>query len=230
MNWDTAFERGIERAQKAKVVNYGCDAIATKFQDDQLSLRTVRGEILHILKPHGSVNWLYCDACRQTFWVQPDQTEKVAQTLFRERDWSAIQKKSTQRPPTVLTPACPKCEADALGTRFATFSFRKALDFPMHAASWQTAEQYLKTTCDWIFFGYSMPAADFEFKHLLKRVQLTEKNRPRITVITGGTDADSTIARFKKFFGDVPMERSYFKNGLDSDAVKHLAKIKVLRS
>ncbi|WP_363755744.1 hypothetical protein [Sphingobium sp. LSP13-1-1.1] len=38
-----------------------------------------------------------------------------------------------------------------------------------------------------MFIGYSMPAADFEFKHLLKRVQLTEGDRPDITVITGGT-------------------------------------------
>jgi hypothetical protein len=230
MNWDTVFERGIARAKDVRRVDYGCEAIATHFIDGELRRRSVSGKTLHILKPHGSINWLYCDACRETFWVPPSETEHVAQTLFRNRDWSAIKPKSKAKHPIVLNPACPACEADALGTRFATFSYRKALDFPMHAASWRTAEQYLKGAADWIFFGYSMPAADFEFKHLLKRVQLTEKVRPKITVITGGADADSTIARFKKFFGNVPKERFFFKNGLDRDALKHLADIRVLES
>jgi hypothetical protein len=55
----------------------------------------------------------------------------------------------------------------------------------MHAASWRTAEKFLKSASDWIFVGYSMPAADFEFKYLLKRVQLGQLARPRITVISG---------------------------------------------
>ena len=100
----------------------------------------------------------------------------------------------------------------------------------MHSASWRTAERYLKGTADWVFIGYSMPAADFEFKHLLKRVQLTEGDRPDITVITGGKDADATIDRYKKFFGDVKGKRFAFKNGLDADALRHLEKIKVLRT
>jgi hypothetical protein len=108
---------------------------------------------------------------------------------------------------------------NSLGTRFATFSYRKALDFPMHAASWRTAEEYLKSARDWIFFGYSMPAADFEFKYLLKRVQLSEQVRPRITVM-----------RFTKFFGNVAKERSYFAGGLDRKAIGHLRKIGVLNT
>ncbi len=118
----------------------------------------------------------------------------------------------------------------SLGTRFATFSYRKALDFPMHSASWRTAEQYLKGTADWVFIGYSMPAADFEFKHLLKRVQLTEGDRPNITVITGGKDAGATVDRFSKFFGDVKGKRFFLRNGLDAEAMLHLRKINVLRA
>jgi hypothetical protein len=230
LNWDTAFESGIARAQGIRRVDYGCHATAMRFDVGKLSRRLFSGRTLHILKPHGSVNWLYCDACRETFWVPPGDTEHVAQTLFRKRDWQAILRDSKVKHPTVLSPKCPHCAAEALGTRFATFSYRKALDFPMHAASWRTAEEYLKSTVDWVFIGYSMPAADFEFKHLLKRVQLTEKIRPKITVITGGTGADSTIARFTSFFGDVAGERFHFKNGLDADALSHLSKIQILKS
>lgn len=230
MNWDTVFERGLARTQGIRQVEYGCHASAVRFNKEKLLYRDISGEALHILKPHGSVNWLYCDACRETFWVRPIDTEYVAQTLFRSRDWNAVLRGSKIRHPTTLSPTCPHCDAESLGTRFATFSYRKALDFPMHSASWRTAEEYLKSTVDWVFIGYSMPAADFEFKHLLKRVQLTEKSRPSITVVTGGSDADSTIARFRTFFGDVAGERTFFRNGLDKDALAHLAKIRVLKS
>lgn len=230
MNWDTVFERGIARALKVRDVDYGCHANPVTFKSNRLVKRSVRGQTLHILKPHGSVNWLYCDACRETFWVPPNDTEKVAQTLFRRQDWTTVLSGSRVSTPTVRSPACPHCAGHSLGTRFATFSYRKALEFPMHAASWRTAEDYLKRTADWVFLGYSMPAADFEFKHLLKRVQLTERTRPNITIITGGQDADATEERFKKFFGDVSGERAFFKSGLDSDALAHLRDIKVMKA
>lgn len=230
MNWDTVFERGMARVQKIRHVDYGCHAKAVTFEGAGLVERSLSGDTLHILKPHGSVNWLYCDACRETFWVPPSDTEKVAQTLFRPRDWSALPKSRTAKLPAMRSPACLHCGTKSLGTRFATFSYRKALDFPMHSASWRTAEQYLKGAADWVFIGYSMPAADFEFKHLLKRVQLTEGDRPDITVITGGTDAEATVERYKKFFGDVNGKRFFLKNGLDAAALRHLQAIKVLRT
>jgi hypothetical protein len=119
--------------------------------------RLLSGETLHILKPHGSVNWLYCDACRETFWVPPSDTEMVAQTLFRRQDWAALPAPKTAKMPAIRSPGCPHCKTKSLGTRFATFSYRKALDFPMHSASWRTAEQYLKGTADWVFIGYRCP-------------------------------------------------------------------------
>ncbi|MDP2258164.1 MAG: hypothetical protein Q8J89_00425 [Caulobacter sp.] len=230
MNWDTVFEQGLARAQNIRNFDYGCNASARRFSDGKLKGRVEDAEVLHILKPHGSVNWLYCDACRETFWVSPSQTEQVAQTLFRKRDWDIVLKGSKVTHPKILSPSCPHCGSDSLGTRFATFSYRKALDFPMHASSWQTGEAYLKTTGNWVFIGYSMPAADFEFKHLLKRVQITEEVRPHITVITGGSDADATVQRFRKFFGNVAGQRFEYTNGLDAAAMAHLEEIGVLSS
>jgi hypothetical protein len=229
MNWDTVFETGIDRTQDIKRVEYGCDATPVRFKAGELRSRVLVGKTVTVLKPHGSVNWLYCDACRDMFWVDPNETEKVAETIFRVRDWDAIGDVRSTRP-TTLEPACPRCGAKSLGTRFATFSYRKALDFPMHSASWRTAEELLKGAREWIFFGYSMPAADFEFKHLLKRVQLSKQERPRITVITGGDDADATVARFTQFYGDVAGERTFFKSGLDSGGLRHLQSIGVLKS
>lgn len=229
MNWDTVFEQGLARTQSIRDIDYGCAARACSFRDDALRYRRPSGEKAHILKPHGSVNWLYCDACRETFWVPPSESLKVASTLFRHRDWQNLFSGKVPASVEVLQPNCLNCGAAALGTRFATFSYRKALDFPMHSASWRTAETYLKRTIDWVFFGYSMPSADFEFKHLLKRVQLAEQPRPRITVITGGKDADTTVERFERFFGRVSGERTYFREGLTPEVLEHLRDIQVLK-
>lgn len=229
MNWDTVFERGIERAKKIHNIEYGCHANSISFSKENVIKRKLSGDALHILKPHGSVNWLYCDACRETFWVRPSETEYIAQTLFSKEDWNVVLKGTGVKALSTLSPNCIHCGAKSLGTRFATFSYRKALDFPMHSASWRAAEEYLKATKNWVFIGYSMPAADFEFKHLLKRVQLTKKVRPNITVITGGHKlaADTTVARYKKFFGDVEDKRFFFTDGLNKSAMKHLSNIGV---
>jgi NAD-dependent SIR2 family protein deacetylase len=234
MNWDTVFEQGLARTQNVRGIVYGCDASAIEF-DSEKNIRPKHlkpgTQALHLTKPHGSVNWLYCDACREVFWVSPSQTEQVARTLFRKRDWDVVRAITGLRSSKPANkPMCPHCKHDALGTRFATFSYRKALDFPMHAASWKTAERHLKDADNWIFFGYSMPGADFDFKYLLKRVQLSEKIRPRIIVITGGSDADQTAARFERFFGSVDGERIYYKEGLCPKVLKNLQDLGVLRS
>jgi hypothetical protein len=230
LNWDTVVERGLSRTQSVARYDYGCGASAADFKGSLLRKVPLTGPQATILKPHGSVNWLYCDACREMFWTPPERTDAVAQTLFRRRDWESIGiNMETPSAPRVREPTCPHCDAASLGTRFATFSYRKALDFPMHSATWRAAEGLLKRTGNWIFVGYSMPPADFDFKHLLKRVQITEDLRPDITVITKGKSALETIGRFRKFFGEVDGERTYLDNGFDDPAIKHLRKIGALK-
>jgi hypothetical protein len=232
MNWDTVIESGLARAQGIERIEYGCDAKYALFSSNgrvrEESITSNRA--VHLTKPHGSVNWLYCDSCRDVFWFSPSNCYKVAEVLFREHDWKAVKKITglTQAHKT-RTPSCPHCGVVALGTRFATFSYRKALDFPVHAASWRTGERHMRDAANWVFFGYSMPSADFEFKYLLKRVQLAERIRPTITVITGGTGADQTVKRFEQFFGDVSGERFYFRDGLTDKVLNHLLEIGVMR-
>jgi hypothetical protein len=117
-----------------------------------------------------------------------------------------------------------------LGTRFATFSYRKALDFPMHERSWDSAEHLLRAAKTWIFIGYSLPAADYEFKLLLKRVQLSRSPDPHVVLMTGGGPeaADRTERSYQRFFG--PSIATVFKDGLDADARRYLRKIGALQT
>lgn len=204
MNWDTVIEDGLLSAQAVKAVDYGCGAIPAQFTRSVARKRPLaRRKIAHILKLHGSVNWLYCDNCRDIFWFPSADTLAISDQLFRQRDWDIVARHSAM-PTHTAAPShpCPSCRAESLGTRLATFSYRKALDFPMYQRSWLTAEELLRRAATWVFIGYSMPAADYEFKYLLKKVQLARaKNPPNLVLITGGNSAADTYHTYQRFFG-----------------------------
>jgi hypothetical protein len=118
---------------------------------------------------------------------------------------------------------CLACTRVPLTTRIATFSFLKALDFPMFEKSWVSAERLLREAKKWIFIGYSLPAADYEFKHLLKRVQLSRTEAPDFVVITGGPlpSVNQAYENYQRFFGrGISKRRNFFEDGLSDDAIE----------
>lgn len=149
-----------------------------------------------LIKIHGSINWLYCDNCRRLFWCHPDQVPRIANQLITSDDLnrmvhmlgkSALKKQATILKLRQTPPVLCFCSDDVvLGARLATFSYRKALEFPMFQKSWFAAEELLRGAEEWVFIGYSLPAADFEFKYLLKRTQLSREKPPLIKLVTGG--------------------------------------------
>lgn len=177
-----------------------------------------------LIKIHGSINWLYCDNCRRLFWCHPDQVSRIADQMITPEDLdrmerilgkSAVKKQTTisklRKTPPVL---CFCADGVALGSRIATFSYRKALEFPMFQKSWFAAEELLRNAEEWVFIGYSLPAADFEFKYLLKRTQLSRKRPPLIKVVSGGSKKSTltTLRNYRRFFGrDISSSRFYPK-------------------
>ena len=117
---------------------------------------------------------------------------------------------------------CLCSEKVELGTRIATFSYRKALEFGMFQKSWFAAEELLRTAESWVFVGYSLPPADFEFKYLLKRVQLSRAQKPRLVVISGGgnSEIERTYSNYQRFFGRTVNSNTFFSKGLDGHAVQ----------
>jgi len=184
-----------------------------------------------IVKIHGSANWLYCDNCRQVFWFDPGQSPRISDQLIRPDDIQRIRRILSNRHShskrtlgglgSQLRVKCLCSEEVALGTRIATFSYRKALDFPMFQKSWLAAEELLRGADKWVFIGYSLPAADYEFKYLLKRTQLSRRTPPRFIVVSGGTKEDvvRACANYHKFFGKAINKRTFFPSGLTEDAV-----------
>lgn len=223
MNWDTVIERRLAELRDIQVVDYGCGAIPARFPRDGtvIKKRLLRKGLpsVRIAKMHGSVNWLYCDNCRRLYWFPPRKAMMVANQLIRREEAVKLDPRTLDG---CARWCCTNCTDVPLTTRIATFSYLKALDFPMFEKSWLSAERALRSADKWIFIGYSLPAADFEFKHLLKRVQLSRRRAPEFVVITGGliSDCDQTYTNYQGFFGrGIKRESNFFGGGLSPEAV-----------
>lgn len=187
--------------------------------------------VIPIIKIHGSANWLYCDNCRALFYFSPDKATRIADQLLSEDDLARMRlflqkKKNIEEPPAYSSSQPPLkcvCSTDVvLATRIATFSYRKALDFPMFQKSWFAAEDLLRFAKRWVFIGYSLPPADYEFKYLLKRIQLSRQSTPEFVVVTGGSqrDVSRTYDNYQKFFGrSIKRKSTFFSTGMSQDAL-----------
>lgn len=205
LNWDTILEQILEKFRPDIRISYGSGIRPARFPssgrivipepDDQPNV--------HVIKIHGSVNWMYCDNCRQTFCFPPKESRKIAGALLGRNDWdhvrSVLKEVTNDEFDTKHWQCCNRREIE-LSTRLATFSYRKALDFAMFETSWQSAEALLRQAEKWIFIGYSLPAADYEFKYLLKRIQLSKGQRaaPKIITVVGD---EKTANNYRQLFG-----------------------------
>lgn len=219
LNWDTVIEQKMAEICGVETFDYCCGAHESDFPESgqTITRRKLSGRPLRLVKMHGSINWLYCDSCRRSFWFPPTKGSEIGKQLLSDPEWEVIDTKHTKH----LQWLCRYCTDVPLGTRLATFSYRKALDFPQFHRSWLAAESILRSAQRWVFIGYSLPEADYEFKFLLKRVQISRANRPEIILVTGGRKTDETYSNYQRLFGRIMDKKNgYFKRGLTKVAIK----------
>ena len=70
-----------------------------------------------------------------------------------------------------------------------------------------------------MFVGYSLPDADFEFKYLLKRIEVSRPSPPKLFLLDPSKD---TAARYRNFFGTALRANAIHLGGLGAQAVDHL--------
>ncbi len=223
LNWDTVAEERMLELHAGTTIRYGGSFIPARFPTSGKMISTLRPKPrtpeLRVAKIHGSTNWLYCDNCRNVYWFNPQESLRIADQILSKDEWRCIAPKSPANAKEQLE--CPKCEGVVLSTRIATFSYRKALDFPMFHQSWNNAQQILTTAKRWAFIGYSLPAADYEFKYLLKRIELARPKPPDVIVVTGGDGASTTRKNFRHFFG-TRLNKYIFNDGLTDHAIAYI--------
>jgi hypothetical protein len=224
LNWDVSLEAVAEDCYPGLAIAYGRGIHPATLDSNEGVLRRKTESSrtrLSVTKMHGSVNWLYCDCCRNVFWFPPAEVPRIADQILSKEEWALIRGSESSK----ARWKCPECRKVELGTRIATFSYRKALEFPMFQISWLRAEEALRRSRRWVLIGYSMPSADFEFKQLLKRIQLAKGNKLEIIVVTGGSAeaAEKTRENYVRFFGAMIRERkTFFRDGLALEVLNRI--------
>lgn len=96
---------------------------------------------------------------------------------------------------------CAWC-ANRLAGRLATFSYRKAFSINQFQTIWDRAYSALARADRWLFVGYSMPEADFEFKHLLKAAQLARPKSSDLSMHVVLKCDPPAARRYEGYFGN----------------------------
>jgi hypothetical protein len=158
-----------------------------------------------LLMLHGSANWIYCDCCRRLYVGAPGGGKGALHALIyiTRDDFRQLCPENAEVINLVSdvprdAKQCVYCE-NRLGARIATFSYRKEVSIPQFQSIWQRAFSALRDSDSWFFVGYSLPEADFEFRHLLKSAEKSGRSPKAINIILKD-DADAE-QRFKRFFG-----------------------------
>jgi hypothetical protein len=159
-----------------------------------------------VLKLHGSANWAYCDACR-TLFSSPDWAGKAAlhQGTFLDPDDFV----NFESPPAVvhavrqlnqLHQTCELCGC-RMTARVGTFSYRKDYAIQQFQTIWHEAFAVLRESDAWMFIGYSMPEADFEFKQIVKSAALTHHRQNELYMLVILLKDSLASKRYQRFFG-----------------------------
>ncbi len=190
LNWDIVVEEQLNNCNKSFTY-----IIETKRIDGSPQLDSG----IPLLKMHGSANWLYCDSCRRIYCDIGTKTALHKKAYLEKEDFEIFDYELQSN----VRDEYRKCRfcGNYLAGRVATFSYRKAFSIDQFQIIWNNAYKVLRDSEKWLFIGYSMPEADYEFKHLLKSSQLsnTERNLQEIVVVL--KDDHEAQNRYQQFFG-----------------------------
>ena len=140
---------------------------------------------IYLLKLHGSLNWLYCSACRSCTITR---YEKGVVDILMNPAESHCQKCGSLRVPIIIPP-----------------TYFKVLSNIFIQLVWHKAEQMLKSCRMRVFCGYSFPDADMHVKYLLKKVQVNSAP-PKVVIINWHKgkephEAKEEEKRYRRFLG-----------------------------
>lgn len=124
---------------------------------------------IYLLRPHGSINWLFCATCGKVF----SRISQQGKPLDLVDGIKCYHCGSSALDPYIIHPTNNRIYANKYITQI-----------------WSKAEQLLSEADNWCFIGYSMPEADRYFTYMLSRIYNFRKIRniknnklPEISVV-----------------------------------------------
>ena len=212
MNWDIVLERHLQ--DWGRGITYQADECPWGGN------YSAGAQLTPVIKVHGSSNWVYCDNCRQVYWDPDRKLSLHINAGLEDEDFKLFDAQWTNGA-IHGQHNCPRCGLP-VGPHIATFSYRKSFRSAAFAMSWARAEEALSAANRWLFVGYSLPHADFEFTHLMKTAELkiakTNLRPIRMDVVLKNDKAAEV--RFRQMFGSAISSVSqaglggYVKRGL----------------
>jgi len=232
LNWDIVLEKRLmEMGQRFQ---YGVDETLVRTDTGIVTLTNkppvAANSLTKIAKVYGSSNWAYCGNCHKIFCDMDEKITKNIQTDIFVRDIKKFYKpgETDEGPLASLKQElrkkanmkeCPNCKY-ILGSHIARFSYSKTFRTHTFASSWKLAEDILADAERWVFVGYSIPKADYNFSHMLKCTQKRTDKPKDIVVIQKGEGAKK---EYISLFGKRNIR--YFDCGLDAFTANHLDKL-----
>lgn len=198
LNWDTVLENYINLIEPEITIDY-CNG-GIQLRRDTFDKAK---EALKIIKIHGSSNWLYCDNCRELFIDSHGDIPLIKKAGFKAMDFELFNELKENTSVNLASEKCIIC-GDYISSHIATFSFRKSFRENSFPQLWNMAEEVLTDANKWIFIGYSLPQADYEFKHLMKisELKLNHIRERKLEIDVVLLNSITTISTYKSFFGD----------------------------
>lgn len=202
INWDIVLEKHLLEIDPDMMVNYTTPSFEWNAKEEQPGRR----QGVKICKMHGSSNWVYCENCKALFY-QLDKKLSLHKKVGLKRSaynlfdpGFAEQYFGRKSDPDQEEHCCKHC-GNMLSSHIATFSYRKSFRTAAYSAIWHEAENLLAQADHWIFIGYSLPEADFEFKHLIKSAELRMPDRGRRRIDAVLFQDEKAKNKFERFFG-----------------------------
>lgn len=154
-NWDVLLEKYLENASVK--YNYPFNSSYVVNSEGELYKNIVKREMeIPYIKVHGSINWFRCLRCGT---LQVSGIPQCGAFLFDDAQ----------------PEKCLKCGQVGYGSNILirpeiiTPTMLKSINGQLYNNLWQNAAYELQKANKIIFCGYSLPIADFEFRHLLKQ-------------------------------------------------------------
>ncbi|MCF8002203.1 MAG: hypothetical protein K9K76_10150 [Halanaerobiales bacterium] len=212
LNWDILLDHYITNACKKQEEDIQLDFCYynNDLNDKPTSTLLKASEIYNIklMKLHGSMNWLMCNNCGRIF---TDYINNISLSSLDDSN-KGIKCKYCQQLNRNYT----------LKSSIITPTFLKDFENIHYKNIWHNAYLDLCEADKIIFIGYSLPAADFELRYILKRaikpeaeivVILHENDKPDkyLNLVNDGDDVDRSLLRYRL---DLPCYRykAFFHN------------------
>jgi hypothetical protein len=167
LNYDIIIDNILTDLYPEFQIDYGIYFINYKKHDELLPPDPEKSVLL--LKPHGSLNWLYCPTCNQ---IELFPKENCAIKLFFNESI----------PKDILEVKCKNCRT-IMKSVIIPMTYYKDMSNPFIQQIFLKADEILRQADKIFICGYSFPDADIHIKHLLKRAERFKRETPEIYVI-----------------------------------------------